>query len=431
MELIALTAKEVHRLEVLSQLIEGGRTQIAAAAALALSTRQVRRLLRRYQRDGAAGLASRKRGRRPNNALDPERIARILEYCGGPYVGFGPTFAAEKLRERNAIDVNRETLRRLLMRNGLWRGKHRKLARHLPRDRREQFGELIQADGSPHDWFEGRAPRCSLLCTIDDATSRVGAARFEDAETTDGYFALFAQHFTRHGLPRAVYVDRHEIFRINQTNVDADENTQVGRALEELGVELICASSPQAKGRIERLNRTWQDRLTKELRLRTISSIAQANAFLPQWINDHNQRFAVAPSSPIDAHRRIARTHLDHALCRKYQRVLSRHGTVQLDNVLYALEAADGRALCAGLRVTIHLRRDGRVAASHPERQLTIRFIKRLQRRTAIVGSKELGPYIDRRVPNPKKAHTPTPQHPWRQLIKEQVRLAQLARGHS
>lgn len=427
MELIALTPKEVRRLEVLTQVEGGSMTQAQAGLLLALSARQVRRLLRAYRRSGAAGLASRKRARPPNNALDPELIARILEYCRGPYAGFGPTFAAEKLRERNSIEISSETLRQLLMRHKLWKGKRRKIARHLPRDRRAQFGELLQADGSPHDWFEGRAPKCSLLCAIGDATGQVGAARFEEAETTDGYFALFTEHFGRHGLPGAVYVDRHEIFRINQLNCDADEKTQVGRAFEQLGIELLCANSPQAKGRIERLNRTWQDRLTKELRLRNISSIEQANAFLPQWTQDHNRRFAIAPASPIDAHRGVEPDLLERVLCRQYERVLSRHGMVQLDNALYALEPRDGKALHAGLRVTVHLYLDGRVAASHPTRKLDIRFVKRHERRTKIVGSKELSAQFDRHIPNPKKAHTLPPNHPWRQSRNTP---ASLARGH-
>jgi len=414
MELIALTAKEVHRLEVIGQVAAGALTQYAAAQLLDLSVRQTKRLLRAYRRDGARGLTSKRRGHLPNNALDPDRMADALALCRGPYAGFGPTFAAEKLRERDGIALSRETLRRALMRAGLWKGKRRKRALHLPRERRAQYGELVQADGSPHDWFEGRGPKCTLLVTIDDATSAIGAARFESAETTDGYFELFEQHFRNHGLPGAIYVDRHEIFRINQRNCNADARTQVGRALDELGITLICANSPQAKGRVERLNRTCQDRLIKEMRLLGISTIAAANAFLPTWVENHNRRFAVAPACALNAHSSAKDDALQRILCRRYERVLSTHFTLQFDNAIYALEPLDGRSLCPGMRITIHARRDGGIAATHPSRTLSIRLLQHHKRRTAVIGSKDLGAYLDRHAPNPKKAHRPAANHPWK-----------------
>ena len=427
MELVTLTTKEVQRLEAIAQITAGTMAQAAAAQLLGLSVRQVKRLVRAYRGGGASALASRRRGRRPNNTLEPQSLAAALALCRGPYLGFGPTFAVEKLRERDGICISRETLRKALIKAGLWKSTRRKRNLHLPRPRREQFGELLQADGSPHDWFEGRGPKCTLLLAVDDASGRIGAARFEPAETSDGYLALFEQHFQEHGLPQAIYVDRHEIFRVNQRNCDADTRTQVGRALHELNIELICANSPQAKGRIERLNRTCQDRLIKDMRLHGISSIAQANAFLPGWIEQHNARFAVAALSPADAHRPTTPEQLRHALCRKYERVLSRQFTVQFDNAIYALEACDERALVAGMRIAIHVHRDGRIAATHPTRRLAIRLLHRYVKRTPIVGSKELNTHTNQRMTNPKKAHTPAPNHPWK---TPQYILAQRLRGH-
>lgn len=270
MELVTLTTKEVRRLELLQALAAGTLRQAQAAAILYLSVRQVKRLVRRYRAGGAAGLASARRGHTPNNAHDSVFRQRVLELYRAHYDDFGPTFAAEKLRERDGLDISRETLRQWLIAEDLWKPAKRRARPRPPRARRHGFGELVQIDGSPHNWFEHRGPRCTLLLAIDDATGRVGAALFAKAETTNNYFLLFEQYFKSVGLPEAFYSDRHSIFRIN-TPLQEERETQLARAVRELGIELICANSPQAKGRVERANRTFQDRLVKELRLRGIS----------------------------------------------------------------------------------------------------------------------------------------------------------------
>ncbi len=222
---------------------------------------------------------------------------RVLERCRSDYRGFGPTFLAETLAARDSIDVSAEWLRALLVANDLWTSKRRKRNVHPLRVRRPRFGELVQMDGSPHDWFEDRGPRCTLLLAIDDATSRITSARFENAETTDGYMLLIRKHLETFGRFRAAYTDKHSIFRYSGPSTSNDITTQLQRSLDELEIELICANSPQAKGRVERANRTFQDRLIKAMRLEHIGGTVSANGFLPQFLTEHNARFAIAPES--------------------------------------------------------------------------------------------------------------------------------------
>lgn len=248
MEFITLSTEEIRRLETLQALVAAALSQSGAAHTLELSVRQIKRLKRRYCLDGASGLISRQRGRRSNRAFDPRLKAEILAIYADRYPDFGPSLAAEKLHEEHGLRVSRETLRGWLVEQGLWRSHKRKAHPRPPRERRHCFGELVQADGSPHAWFEERGPRCSLLIAIDDASSRIGAALFSKAETTNAYFELFEQYFRRYGLPDAFYVDRHSIFRIN-THLVQDSQTQVCRALQELDIELICANSNAPGGR--------------------------------------------------------------------------------------------------------------------------------------------------------------------------------------
>ena len=219
---------------------------------LRLSSRQVKRLWKRYRQAGPSGLASRRRGRPSNRRTDPDLIERAVAIRQEHYPDFGPTFAAEKLLERDGIKIDHETLRRALIARGLWQSKAlRKRTTHPPRERRPCFGELAQIDGSHHAWFEKRGPRCTLHVDVDDATTRLMALHFAEEETTHGYFELARQHALAYGLPLAFYADKHSIFRVNNPT-DQDVQTQFGRAMEQLGIELICANSPQAKGRVER-----------------------------------------------------------------------------------------------------------------------------------------------------------------------------------
>src|SRR5205085_10363476 len=220
------------------------------------------------------------------------------------YYDFGPTLAHEKLIAVHGLRLAVESVRQLLITEGLWRMRRaRKVVIHQLRERRARVGELIQIDGSPHDWFEGRAEKCTLLVMVDDATSRLMHMQFVECETTFNYFEAVRAYIALHGKPGAFYSDKFSVFRVNIPNALTGTGlTQFGRAMKELGVELICAHSPQAKGRVERANQTLQDRLVKELRLRSISSVGAANAYLPEFIADFNSRFAVEPRSKQDAH---------------------------------------------------------------------------------------------------------------------------------
>jgi transposase len=414
MELMTLSTEEIRRLEALWALAAGTQSQAQAARSLGLSVRQVKRLWRRYRLAGSTALASGHRGRRPNNAIDPVLKAQILAIHADRYPDFGPSFAAEKLREEHGLEISRETLRSWLIEQGRWKARRRKVHPRPPRERRPCFGELIQADGSPHAWFEGRGPRCTLLLAIDDASSRIGAALFVPAETTNGYFELFRQYFERYGLPDAFYVDRHSIFRINTPLVE-DRQTQLARALQELDVELICANSPQAKGRVERANRTLQDRLVKELRLRNIGTLQGANDFLPLFISDYNQRFAKAPASVMDAHRGLDAFDLDEILCQTFQRVVTKNLTVQFEDAIYALTDSYSRGcLRAGVRINLKQRRDGSLSMHHRDRRLDFQLVERIIRNAAIVTAKELATRPPKGRDMPQMARLPQPNHPWR-----------------
>ncbi len=259
------------------------------------------------------------------------------------YVDFGPTFAAEKLRECHGLKVNKETLRQWMIDWGIWKAKRHKAVRiHQTRQRRTCFGELVQIDGSHHDWFEGRASKCCLLVFIDDATSRLVGLRFEAGETTAGYFKLGQIYMKQYGRPLALYSDKDSIFRTTrpyQINLENTE-TQFSRAMRELDIELICADSPQAKGRVERANGTLQKRLVREMRLRNINNIEDANAFLPEFIEDYNNRFAVEPCCTINAHRSTLPDAKiwDLVFSFQYERTLSKNLEMSYDSKIYQIK---------------------------------------------------------------------------------------------
>lgn len=344
MEILEMSKKERQRLEVLKRLSAGKVSQQMAAKELHLGTRQLRRLQRSYEAAGSKALLSKQRGQPSNHQLAPKLKRLVVDLIRSRYPDFGPTLAHEKLVELHGLHLGLETVRQLMIVNHLWQPrKHRRGATlHPLRDRRPGFGELIQIDGSPHDWFEGRAPRCTLIVFIDDATSRLQQLRLVPAETTFAYFQVLHDYIVAYGKPVALYSDKFGVFRVNQPYLNADSGqTQFGRAAEALNIELICANSPQAKGRVERANQTLQDRLVKELRLHGISDLATANAFLPSFVDAHNAKFAVTPHSTIDAHRPLAaHENLSHILCLHTVRTLSKNLTLQYDRALYQITTA-------------------------------------------------------------------------------------------
>ena len=303
-EWVLMSERELNRIEVLSQVTQNRMTATAAANALGLSRRQVHRLLKTFQTDGAAAIRHKARGRRSNHQIDPSIRDFAVTLVKENYADFGPTLAAEMLAEHHDLKVSRETLRKWMQDAGLWLSRKQRRTFHQPRLRRECYGELIQIDGSDHRWFEDRAPPCTLLVFIDDATSTLMELRFVRSESTFSYFEALDLYLAAHGRPVAFYSDKHTVFRVaNQAAKSGHGMTQFGRALNDLNIEILCANSSQAKGRVERANRTLQDRLVKELRLAGISDIDTANDFLPGFMERYNTRFAKVPARPDNLHR--------------------------------------------------------------------------------------------------------------------------------
>jgi transposase len=373
---LSMSEQERERAFVIRQVASGLISQRVAAERLGIGLRQMKRLMRVWRGSGDAGLVSRKRGHGSNRSLSPGFHMILEEHLRGQYQGFGATLAAEKLAERDGIKVSAETVRRAQIRLGLWRPKKRRLKRmHQLRDRRPRFGELIQIDGSPHDWFEGRGPRCTLIVFIDDATGRLTALRFVPAETTRGYLEALRSHVLEHGRPLAFYSDRHGIFRVNAKDAQSgDGKTEFGRVAERLEIEPIHALTPQAKGRVERANQTLQDRLVKEMRLQNIDSMEAANGFSPGYIVTWNRMFAVPPRDEISAHRPWTGTpeDLDVVLARREDRVLSKALTFSSAGTKYCIKTSGPGTALRGAKVTLHHFVGGGMTVHYKDRTLQI-----------------------------------------------------------
>ncbi len=335
-----MSKKEFDRLEVLTG-VQAGRIRVAdACKLLGLQRRQIFRLLAGLKRDGAVSLISRGRGKPSNNRLPEPFRDLALSLVRERYADFGPTLAAEKLAELHGCAISRETLRQWMIAVGLWLDRrHRLPSPHQPRRRRDRLGELVQIDGSEHAWFEDRGEACTLLAFVDDATSRLMHLRFVASESAFAYFRSTRAYLQEHGKPVAFYSDKHGIFRVNAKDaVGGDGLTQFGRALTELNIDIICANSPQAKGRVERAFGTLQDRLVKELRLAGIATTAAANVWLPGFVEAHNKRFARAPAHAKDLHRRLTEgDDLDEILAWREERTVSNNLTLHYDRMMILL----------------------------------------------------------------------------------------------
>ena len=396
MTLHFMSDKELSRLEILRDLSSGRLTVLAAAELLGLERRQVLRLAKAYKNDGATALISKKRGRPSNRQSSSALKDQVLTLVREKYADFGPTLAAEKLREVHGVFVGRETLRIWMREAGLWADRHKRRGRvYQPRYRRECVGELIQVDGSEHYWFEDRGPDCTLLVFIDDATSRLMHLQFVQSESTFAYFNATQRYLEAHGKPVAFYTDKHAVFRVNRAaGLYGDGMTQFGRALKALTIEIICANSSQAKGRVERANKTLQDRLVKELRLAGISTMEAGNAFLPTFIADYNARFAKAPFNDKDLHRPLAPgDRLDEAFTWRAERTLSQSLTLQYDNILFMVEPSAFAQAAIGRRVEVVDFPDGRLEVRFKGRSMPYRTFDKLRRvtETAVLENKRLG----------------------------------------
>jgi len=386
---------ELRRLEVLRDLDRLRLTTAAAGELLGLERRQVFRLLKVYRAEGAAGLISKRRSR-PSNRRKPEALrGKVLALIRERYWDFGPTLAAEKLGELHGIVLGRETVRKWMMADGLWLDRKQRRQRvHQPRNRRECVGELVQIDGSEHWWFEARGPQCTLLVFVDDATSRLMHLQFVESESTFAYFHATRAYLEAWGKPVALYSDKHGVFRVNHAGaIGGDGMTQFGRALDALNIDIICANSSQAKGRVERAHKTLQDRLVKELRLAGASSLSEGNALLPAFMADYNARFAKSPADAKDMHRPLrAGDDLEDAFAWKEERTLSQALTLQYDKVIFILEPSDQARAAIGKRVTVVDHPDGRLSIRYKGVELAYRTFDTLRQvsQAAIVENKRL-----------------------------------------
>ena len=413
-----MSALERGRLVIVAQVSAGSLSQKQAAERLGLCVRQVKRLVRSHRELGDAGLVSRARGRASNHRLDAGVRERVNGLLGGKYLDFGPTLAAEKLAEREGIVVSRESVRGMQIALGLHRPKRRKLKRAFQlRLRRPRFGELVQIDGSPHDWFEGRGPRCALIVFIDDATGRLVSLRFSPSQTRAAYLAALKDYVVAHGVPLAFYSDRHGIFRVNAKEAaDGDGLTEFGRVCERLELELINALTPQAKGRVERANQTLQDRLVREMRLRGISSIGEAQAFAPAFIAMFNAKFAVEPRVAQDAHRPWTQgpDALDEALARREVRTLSKALTFSAGGAVHCVRTQGPGTALRGAKVTLLLLADETMRVRCKDRTLAFTRVRSAARPSQAEDEKTIDARLDAVIAaRQNQAEKPQPARAW------------------
>jgi hypothetical protein len=466
-DLVEMSRRERDVLKVMSLVLKGERSQMEAARLLDRSVRQVRRIQRRMEKQKDAGVVHRLRGRPSNRAVKQAIRQAALEVYREKLVGFGPTFAAEKLAEMKQT-VHPRTLHLWLVKEGLWTRQRKVDGHRRRRERRECFGEMAQADGSEHDWLEGRGPRLVLLGMIDDATGRI-LTRFYPSETTEAYMDLLGRYMGKFGRPLAWYSDRDSVFRA-ESKKDREDSvpTQFSRALRELDIELILANSPQAKGRVERLWGTCQDRWVKELRLAEVNTMEAANELLESKLEpEFNRRFTVKPASGNDAHRALDRKQeLASILSIQEKRTVANDYTIRLENQAYQLLPPVWPGQRKGV-VTVEKRLDGSMKIRFKERYLEYKkmvggtnpgalppaprslsllpipaegegrraqahrssAVRRTDRRSGRTPALPCPP-VSKSCGRGKEAYRPVPSHPWRNGGNRTLLLAPIG-GHS
>ncbi len=421
-----MSKKELSRLEVVQAVVGSKLTQMEAAVRLRLSVRQIKRLCQSYRQDGAAGVVSRRRGQPSNHRIEEAERARVIGLIKARYEGFGPTLAAEDLRAEDGYRHCVETLRGWMIEAGVWSAKRKgRRAVHGLRERRARFGELVQIDGSPHDWFEARGPRCTLIAFIDDATGKIVYARFVPVESSLAYLDALHAYVRKHGRPVALYSDRHGIF----TKHDPEDPTptQFERALKQLGIESILANSPQAKGRVERLFETLQYRWVKAMRLAAINDIEAANRWLPTGIARHNARFAVAPRLAEDAHGAVDQSPaaLQRICSMQYVRTLSKALSCQFAGRLYQIQTGDSpRYGLQAKKIRVCRASDGTLTLLNGEEVLPYRVFDRHAQlaESRIADDKTLNAKVDAALSRVRpRGFTQPADHPWKRPIKPQL----------
>jgi transposase len=365
--MITLTMQDEKRLDVIQRVYRDELTVVQAALLMGVSERQCYRVKARVGKVGAKGVVHGNRGRRCKRKTKEKTVRRVVELARGKYQGFNDHHLTEKLKEQEQIELSREKVRRILRAEGIASPRKRRGIKHRSRrERRASEGMMLQVDGSPHDWLQGRGPRMCLIGAIDDATNKVMGAFFTQAESSWGYFTLFSDTFGQYGLPQSIYSDCHSVFwtdreaTIDEQLLNKRPTTEVGRGLEELGVTLILAHSPQAKGRIERLWNTFQDRLVSELRLAKAKTMEQAQAVLERYLPVHNRKFSM-PAKADPAWKKVSSLQIERALCFKQQRTVAKDNTVTFEGTVFQIPKTSPFRSHANKRIDVHVLLDGAV----------------------------------------------------------------------
>jgi len=409
-DIIEMSLKELKRLKLVHRSIDGQITQKTAASMARLSERQIRRIVKAVKEEGEAGVVHRGRGRPSNKRISEKVKKKVLKLYKRKYCGFGPTLASEKIEEMDGIKLSKETLRTWLMQVDLWKQKRKRSGHRRWRARKECLGEMVQMDGSHHDWLEGRGPELVLMGWIDDATNNV-YARFYDYEGTIPAMDSFKRYARKYGLPVSVYLDRHTTYKSTKelTQEEILEGieqslSQFERALSELGVNVIHAYSPQAKGRIERLFGVLQDRLVKEMRLENIKTKGEANEFLKGYLPKYNRKFRVVPANKTNVHVNLPkRFDLDKHLCIRNKRVLRNDNSIAYNGRLYQVEEKTN-----GRNVIVQERLNGTLKITSGETSLKYREITERPEKESAAQGPPRGPLAER------KPYRPSQDHPWR-----------------
>jgi len=406
-DIIMIRQKELRRLHVIHRVLDGEITQVKASEMLSLSERQIRRIVKRIGQEGDIGIVHKSRGKESSRKLPEKLTERVVYLYQQKYQGFGPTLFSEKLAELEDIHISDETARKWLIEAGQWEKGRKKRQHRQWRQRKEHYGEMVQMDGSHHDWFEGRGPECVLMAYIDDATNRV-YGKFYEYEGTIPAMDSFKRYIKKYGIPMSIYFDKHTTYKSTaeptiEEEINGEEPlSEFGRALEELGVQRIYAHSPQAKGRIERLFKTLQDRLIKEMRLKGIKSVEEANKFLKTYLPKYNKKFSLKAHRSEDLHMPVPEgIDLDAILCIKTGRTVRNDNTISYQKELYQIEE-----VMAGKIVTVTERIDGTMRMLYQGRNLKFRQINVRPERPQKQKVK-----IKRRT-----AYIPPADHPWRKF---------------
>jgi ribosome maturation protein Sdo1/transposase len=417
-DIIMLSQEEFRKLHVIKKVLDGVVKQIEAAEMLLLSDRQIRRLIKRVKIEGDAGIGHKSRGKPSGRKMPMNIREKVIKLYRKKYKGFGPTLAAEKLHDVEDIRISDETLRLWLIESGDWKKVRKRRGHRQWRERKHYFGEMIQLDGSHHDWFEGRGPKCVLMGYIDDATGNV-FGRFYAYEGTIPAMDSFKRYAKKYGLPMSVYLDKHTTYKspaklsVKEAIDGVEPMSEFERAMKELGVQVIHAHSPQAKGRIERLFRTFQDRVIKEMRLKGISTIKEANKFLGRYLPIYNRKFRVTPRQEDNFHRKIPQgVDLDGILCIKTERVLRNDSTIAHRSKLYQiLDKTDAR------KVMVKEMINGKMEITHDDVSLRYKEI------TERPQKEQKKPFI--LTPKKKNTYVPAANHPWRGIKPKELPVMQ------